>query len=232
MIDNHVHIDLINDSISSIIERAKRVGVTEFIVPGICGFPKRLEELQRHSEIKICWGIYPQYAEDEGIIEKELVNLKTSQTDIYAIGECGLDKRFHNLDRQIELFKKQIDIALQMKKPLIIHLVGYYQKALGLLKDFNSRPDFILHSWSGSAQMAKEFVKLGGKISLSGGILKSPKKLKELFDTIPSEKIIFETDSPDQKPDFIETEQNEPANLPRIIEAIRICPESLKPSEN
>ena len=220
MIDNHVHLDLINDSISSIIERAKRVGVFEFIVPGVCGFPKRLEELQQFSEIKICWGIYPQYAENEGIFEKELAILKASQIDIYAIGESGLDKRFPNLEKQTELFKKQIDIALQMKKPLIIHLVGYFQKAFEILKDFNPRPDFILHSWSGSAQMAKEFIKLGGKISLSAGILKSPQKLKELFDTIPSEKIIFETDSPDQKPDFVETEQNEPTNLPRIIEAI------------
>jgi TatD DNase family protein len=221
MIDNHVHLDLINDNISSIIERAKRVGVTEFIVPGVCGFPKRLEELQRYSEIKICWGIYPQYAEVEGIFEKELVNLKASQTDLYAIGECGLDKRFPNLEKQISLFKKQLILASQINKPLIIHLVGYYQKALDLLKESSNRPEFILHSWSGSAEMAKEFVKLGGKISLSGGILKSPKKLKEILDTIPSEKIIFETDSPDQKPDFVETEQNEPANLPRIIEAIR-----------
>lgn len=221
MIDNHVHLDLINDSISSIIERAKRVGVTEFIVPGVCGFPKRLEELQRYSEIKICWGIYPQYAEVEGIFEKELVNLNASQTDLYAIGECGLDKRFPNLEKQISLFKKQLILASQINKPVIIHLVGCYQKAFEILKDFDPRPDFILHSWSGSAQMAKEFIKLGGKISLSASILKNPKKLKEILDSIPSDKILFETDSPDQKPDFVYAEQNEPANLPRIIEAIR-----------
>ena len=227
MIDNHVHLDLINDRISSIIERAKRVGVTEFIVPGLCGFPKKLEELQRYSEIKICWGIYPQYAEVEGIFEKELVYLKTSQIDIYAIGECGLDKRFPNLEKQVALFKKQLILASQIKKPVIIHLVGCYQKALEILKETDSRPDFILHSWSGSAQMAKEFLKLGGKISLSAGILKSPKKLKEIFTLIPSDKILFETDSPDQKPDFVETEQNEPANLPQIVSVIWEAKQSL-----
>ena len=220
MIDNHVHLDLINDSISNIIDRAKKVGVTKFIVPGVYGFPKRLEELKLFPEIKICWGIYPEYAEIDGLFEKELLNMKASEIDIYAIGECGLDKRFSNLDKQIELFKKHIDIALQMKKSLIIHLVGCYQKAFDILKEANPRPGFILHSWSGSAQMAKEFINLGGKISLSAGILKSPKKLKEIFNIIPSDKILFETDSPDQKPDFIKTKQNEPANLPGIIEAI------------
>lgn len=221
MIDNHVHLDLINDSVSNIVERAKKAGVTEFIVPGICGFPDRLEELRKFSEIKICWGIYPEYADNEALIEKEFQNLKNSKTDIYAIGECGLDKRFSNIEKQIELFRKQIVIALQMNKPLIIHLVGCYQKAFEILKEYNPRPEFLLHSWSGSAQMAKEFLKVGGKISLSAGILRSPKKLIEIFNSIPEDKILFETDSPDQKPDFVKTEQNEPANLPRIIEAIR-----------
>ena len=220
MIDNHVHLDLINDSVSNVVERAKKAGVTEFIVPGICGFPNRLEELRKFSEIKICWGIYPEYADNEALIEKEFQNLKNSKIDIYAIGECGLDKRFSNIEKQIELFRKQIVIALQMNKLLIIHLVGCYQKAFEILKEYDPRPEFILHSWSGSAQMAKEFIKLGGKISLSAGILKSPKKLKEIFDSIPSEKILYETDAPDQKPDFVNTEQNEPANLPKIVEVM------------
>lgn len=220
MIDNHVHLDLIKDSISSIVDRAKKAGVTEFIVPGICGFPKRLDELKKYSEIKICWGIYPEYAENESIFERELLNLKNADTEIYAIGECGLDKRFSRIDKQVELFKKQIIVALQMDKPLIIHLVGYYQKAFEVLKEYNSRPAFIIHSWSGSAQMAKEFIKLGGKISLSASILKNPKKLKDILGLIPSDKILFETDSPDQKPDFVYAEQNEPANLPLIIDKI------------
>ena len=225
MIDNHVHLDLINDGISNIVDRAKKAGVTQFIVPGICGFPKRLEELHKFSEIKICWGIYPEYAAIEGIFEKELLNLNASRIEIYAIGECGLDKRFPNLDKQITLFKKQLVLASQLNKPVIIHLVGCYQKALELLKETDPRPDFILHSWSGSSQMAKEFLKLGGKISLSAGILKSPKKLKDILNSIPSDKILFETDSPDQKPDFVETEQNEPANLPIIVNRILECGE-------
>lgn len=221
MIDNHVHLDLINDSISNIVERAKKAGVTQFIVPGITGFPKKLEELIKFSEIKICWGIYPEYADNEALIEKEFQHLKNSKIDLFAIGECGLDKRFPNLEKQVALFRRQLILASQMNKPVIIHLVGHYQKALELLKETDPRPVFILHSWSGSAQMAKEFIKLGGKISLSAGILKSPKKLIEIFNSIPEDKILFETDSPDQKPDFVKTEQNEPANLPKIIDAIR-----------
>ena len=221
MIDNHVHLDLINDSISNIVDRAKKAGITQFVVPGICGFPQKLDELQKFSEIKICWGIYPKYAEDEELIEKEIKKLKASSLEIYAIGECGLDKRFPNLEKQIYLFKKQLSIALEMNKPIIIHLVGHWQKAYEIVKEASKKLDFILHSWNGSAQMAKEFLKLGGKISLSASALRNPKKLAELLKIIPSDRLLFETDSPDQKPDFVSTEQNEPANLPRIIEAIR-----------
>lgn len=221
MIDNHTHLDLINDSIDNIINRAKDKGVTEFIVPGITGFPQKLEELQKHKEIKICWGIYPKYAVLDNIFEKEFDNLKNSSIKIAAIGECGLDKRFSNLIKQIELFKKQINISINYNLPLIIHLVGHWQKAYQILKDSKPLPSFILHSWNGSVEMAKEFVKIGGTISLSASALKNPNKLSELLKSIPQDKIIFETDSPDQKPDFIKGLENEPANLPLIIDKIK-----------
>jgi TatD DNase family protein len=221
MIDNHTHLDLINDKLVNIINRANRAGVTGFIVPGICGFPKKLDELQKYSEVKLCWGIYPQFAENDNIIEKEIENLEKSLIKIVAIGECGLDRRFPNIDKQIILFKKQIDIATKLSLPLIVHLVGYWQKAFDILKNTVHRPEFIMHSWNGSVEMAKEFIKIGGKISLSASALKKPDKLKELLKSITHDKIIFETDSPDQKPDFVDTAQNEPANLPLIVEKIK-----------
>ncbi|MBP5468328.1 MAG: TatD family hydrolase [Candidatus Riflebacteria bacterium] len=221
MIDNHTHLDLISDSIENIINRAKAKGVTQFIVPGIIGFPQKLEELQKYKEVKICWGIYPKYAEIENIFEKEFEKLKNSSIKVVAIGECGLDKRFPNIIKQIELFKKQINISLDYNLPLIIHLVGHWQKAYQILKDSNALPSFILHSWNGSVEMAKEFVKIGGTLSLSASALKNPNKLSELLKTIPIDRIIFETDSPDQKPYFINGLENEPANLPLIIDKIK-----------
>ncbi len=220
MIDNHAHLDLMKDSLENIISRAKNAGVTEFIVPGICGFPKKLDELIKYNEVKLCWGIYPKYAEIENIFEKELEKLNNSSVKIIAIGECGLDKRFGNIERQIQLFQKQINLAINLDLPLIIHLVGHWQKAFELLKESKIKSNFVLHSWSGSIEMAKEFVKLGGTISLSAGALKSLEKLARIIKEIPDDKIIFETDCPDQKPDFILAEENEPANLPKIVEKI------------
>ncbi len=220
MIDNHAHLDLMKDSLENVISRAKNAGVAEFIVPGICGFPKKLDELIKYNEIKFCWGIYPKYAEIENIFEKELEKLNNSFVKIIAVGECGLDKRFGNIEKQIQLFQKQINLAINLDLPLIIHLVGHWQKAFDLLKKSKIKSGFVLHSWSGSIEMAKEFVKLGGTISLSAGALKSQEKLARIFKEIPNDKIIFETDCPDQKPDFISAEENEPANLPIIIEKI------------
>ena len=224
MLDNHCHLDLMQDNIANIVNRAKQAGVNEFIVPGVCGFPKKLDELLKYQEIKICWGIYPKYAEVENIFEKELKTLIDSSIKVFGIGECGLDKRFPSLDKQIELFGKQLKLASDLNLPLIIHLVGYWQNALDLLKKAENRPAFILHSWSGSVEMAKEFVKIGGMISLSASALRNHNKLSELLRTIPKDKILFETDSPDQKPLFVRGVENEPANLPLIInEILKYC---------
>ena len=220
MQDNHCHLDLMTDDLNNVIDRAKKVGVTDFMVPGVCGFPKKLDLLQKYNEIKICWGIYPEYAEVENIFEKELQNLKNSSIKIVGIGECGLDKRFPNIDKQIELFEKQVKLANELELPLIIHLVGYWQKAFEILKKATHKP-FILHSWSGSVDMAKEFVKIGGMLSLSASVLRNRKKLSELLNAIPKDKILFETDSPDQKPDFAKGTENEPANLPEIVAEIK-----------
>ncbi len=217
--DNHVHLDLINDDIKNIINRAEEAGVTNFVVPGVCGFPNKLNELLKYEEVKICWGIYPKYAEDSKLIETKIKELENTTINLFAIGECGLDKRFPNLEKQIELFKKQIEISKQRHLPLIVHLVGHWQKAYELLKETNS--NFILHSWNGSGEMAKEYLKIGAIFSLSASILKNPNKLIEFFKTIPQDKIIFETDSPDQKPSFVSGEQNEPSNLPVIVEKIK-----------
>ena len=220
MKDNHVHLDLMKDNLEDIIFRAKKVGVNEFVVPGVCGFPDKLEELLKYKEISICWGIHPKYADVENIFENESDNLKNSKVKIIAIGECGLDRRFLNEEKQIELFKKQIDLSIALKLPLMIHLVGHWQKAYEILKKSKLEQNFILHSWNGAVEMAKEIIKIGGILSLSGGALKSPQKLSKLLKVIPQNKIIFETDSPDQKPDFIISDENEPSNLPLIIERI------------
>lgn len=221
MIDFHTHLDLIEDDLRSVILRAKAVGVDEFVVPGVYGFPQKLEALRTMAEVKICWGIFPKYAEEVDIYEKKIVELAKSGVKLWAIGECGLDKRFGNLDAQIELFKKQIDLSKELKLPLVIHLVGHYGKAYELLADASVKFGFLLHSWTGSAQMARKFVKLGGKISLSAGILRTPKKVKELFDLLGADSIVFETDSPDQKPEFWQKDYNEPAVLPKIIYEIK-----------
>lgn len=221
MIDNHTHLDLIDDELESLINRAKAVGVTGFVVPGVSGFPNKLSQLIKYPEIKIGWGIYPKFADEEGLFETKLKELHESKIKVSLIGECGLDKRLPNIEKQIELFSKHIKLGIEMNLPLIIHLVGCYNLAYNLLARSNT--SFILHSWTGSAQMAKEFVKIGGKISLSASILKSPKKLKELFLKIDEDRIIFETDSPYQKPCFWEKAFNEPAALPSIIKAIKTC---------
>ncbi len=220
MKDYHTHLDLIDDDLDKIIERAGKAGVNGFIVPGVCGFPNKLEELIKYPEIGICWGIYPEYAETDGIFEQELISLKNSDIDVVAIGECGLDKRFPGIEKQTALFKKQIDLANQLNKPIIVHLVGHFQLAYELLKTNLPSAGFTMHSWSGSVEMCAEFVKLGANISLSAGALKNPEKLKKLLTVIPQEKLFFETDSPDQKPYFWHAPQNEPAALPGIVHSL------------
>ena len=114
-----------------------------------------------------------------------------------AIGEIGLDYYWvsDNKEQQKELFSQQLELANEINKPVIVHDRDAHSDTLELLK--KHRPKGVVHSFSGSSEMAKEILKLGMYIGIGGVItFKNAKKLPEVVKMLPENRFLLETDAP------------------------------------
>lgn len=216
--DTHCHLDRLPAyiDVAESVQRAVVAGVTGIIVPGACGNVDRPAELLRLPGIGLAWGIHPEYPCDESFLQLSLP-WESAGYEPVAIGECGLDKRCSTeLDQQQKLFRWQLALAKDHGLPLIVHLVGHYKLAWDMMVEAGTVPAQVMHSWSGSAEMAARFVDLGAYISLSASCLKNPDRLRSLFKLVGPERILVETDSPGMKPSFWPGDCNEPAALTQI----------------
>ncbi len=221
--DTHCHLDRLpaESDLAVVLERAKRGGVERVVVPGVVGAPQKVAELIAHEGVGLAWGVHPDFINAVAVAEHSGESWQSAGFQPVAIGECGLDRRSrHSIEEQERFFVWQLELAAKFDLPVIIHLVGHYQRAFDLLAAMPKRLRFVMHSWSGSPEMAKRYVSLGAFISISGGHLRRPEKLAELLDALPLSSLLLETDAPDMTPPFWKGESNEPSVLPFIGAAI------------
>ena len=124
-----------------------------------------------------------------------------SHNKVVAVGEIGLDYfyDFSPRERQIEVFRKQIELANKLDLPVIIHDREAHEDTLNILKEL--RPKGVVHCFSGSVEMAKEIIKLGLYIGLGGAVtFKNAKKPIEVAEYVPLDRLLLETDAPYMTP--------------------------------
>ena len=134
-------------------------------------------------------GIHPW--EVKNISEQQLNQLEKLAADsrVKIIGECGLDKTIDTiLDTQLYLFKKQIEISEKLKKPIIIHCVGYYNELFAFRKELNPTQKWIIHGFRGKSQLALQALQYGFEISFG------EKFNTESVKITPIENMYVETD--------------------------------------
>lgn len=152
-----------------------------------------------------------------------------------GIGECGLDTwvASPDIEKQIPLFIEHLQIARETERPLTIHCLKAWCHLFDCFREQSPAPGFLMHSFGGSAEIARDLTKAGAYFSLSGYALHPRKrKLIDTFLTIPRERLLVETDAPDMLPPAeaishpLEGGHNHPANLPGIgklhVDSLRI----------
>lgn len=150
-------------------------------------------------------------------IEKNINNPK-----IVGIGEIGLDYHFDlsNKEKQQELFINQIELAIKYNKPIVIHSRDAAQDTLDIIKKYPNLKK-VLHCYSYSLEMAKEFLKLNVKFGIGGVVtFKNSRILKSVVEYIDINNILLETDSPYLAPEPFRGSKNEPKNIPLIATKI------------
>ena len=184
---------------------------------------KILELTERYPFIYGAIGIHPDEAGtlDEAGMERMAKLLDGDK--IVAVGEIGLDYYWdkENHDVQKHWFIRQLDMAREKQMPVIIHSREAAADTMDIMKQHASGMKAVIHCYSYSAEMAKEYVKMGYYIGVGGVVtFKNAKKLKQVVQEIPLERILLETDCPYLAPVPFRGKRNSSLNLPYVAEAI------------
>lgn len=220
LIDTHSHIDMPDfEDIDSIIKNAKDAGIKKIIVPSVNreSFEKVIKLCEDYDEVYCALGIHPTEAHEATDKDFSLIEKLLTHPKVIGIGECGLDhyweKDADKIQKQKEVFLKQILIAKEHKLPLLVHDREAHQDTFDLLtQNIAHEIPIIMHCFSGSVEFAKECVKKGFYIALGGVVtFKNAKKAHEVAKNIPLENLLLETDAPYLTPEPYRGKRNEPA---------------------
>ena len=210
--DTHCHIyQEYYDNIDEIFNNAINNHVNRFIV---CGCSKKDNDevlsINRNDVYKVI-GFHPDQASIYQ--DSDIEELKNYKDQIIAIGEIGLDYYYgkDDMEKQKELFRKQLKLAEELKLPVVIHSRDAVGDTMSILKEYNVCG--VIHSFSGSLEVAKEYIKMGFVLGINGVITFKNCNLKDVIKEIGVENIIFETDSPYLTPVPYRGEKNEPAHI-------------------
>lgn len=233
-IDSHCHLtdERLANQIPEILKKSGALGIDFFMLGGVNPqeWEKQIELSQKFSEkFGLCFGLHPYFiAENEDDeCEKALDHLvrfyseqkKNTKLQILGLGETGLDFRPHIMkdseERQIRFFENQIELADVLNMPLVLHLVQSHTKALTVLDFFGPvKKGGMAHAFSGSLEMAEQFIRRGFLISVGGAVTYDKNsKLQHAVKHLPFEWLVIETDSPDQAPQGWEKGKNDPSSL-------------------
>ena len=183
---------------------------------------KSIELANRYSFVNAVIGVHPvDIKKYNDKVEKELERLALTEKKVVAIGEIGLDYHWMEdpKDVQIAGFRKQMELAERVKKPVVIHTREALQDTLDVLRDYRNVGG-ILHCYPGSLEAAKPFLDryylgIGGTLTF-----KNNKKTKELVKELPLEKIVLETDCPYLTPVPFRGKRNEPIYTKYVAEEV------------
>ena len=221
--DTHCHLySEYYEDIGLIIDKSKENNVNRWINNGCDNKTNKevIKLLNLNNNMYGAIGIHPENIdsykdEDISFVEKNVSNKK-----ILAIGEIGLDYHYtkDNRDKQINLFESQLLIAEKNNIPVIIHSRDATQDTINIIKKY--KVNGVIHSFSGSLETAKEYIKLGFLLAINGVITFKNSKLKEVIKEISLDNIVLETDSPYLSPEPYRGKQNNPSNIINIAKYI------------
>ena len=227
MIDTHCHFfdEEFETDLDECINRCKEYNIEKILLVGFSyDTNRKAQELAKKYDIFYhTAGVHPEECnEDYKEQFAELVEY-IKNNKIYAIGECGLDYHWSTefIAEQKELFRLQCELAIKLDLPIIVHSRDAAQDTFDIIKSFNGKLKGVMHCYSGSVEMAKEYVKLGMYISLGGPVtFKNAKEPKKVAEEIDINRLLIETDSPFLAPDPYRGKRNESSYVSFVLAKI------------
>ena len=222
MIDTHCHLDLseFDDDRDEVLKRARNFGFESFMVPGIelDAMRKIIKLAECEPDVYFASGIHPNNAADLIPDWADRVRDNTKHPKCKAVGEIGMDyyREYCPHDIQREVFAQQLDLAADLRMPVIIHCRAAYDDLWPILSSWirsgHGRTG-VFHAFDENADAAMAAVEMGMKIGVGGPYTfrKKNDRRTEILETVPLEAVLLETDCPYLSPIPHRGERNEPS---------------------
>lgn len=224
IIDTHCHLNTVEffNELDDILLRAASNDVLKVICIGM--HPDANEQAidisNQYEHVYATVGLHPAHV-SEPYDEAKLIE-QAKHKKVVAIGEIGIDLYWikDNLDLQIEVFKKQLDLSLKLNLPVVIHLRNSAQEIYDVLKTYKGLKG-VMHCFSEDLDWANKFMDLGFYIGIGGPVtFKKNVTTKTLVKEMPLDRLLVETDSPYLAPSPYRGKRNEPAYTKYVVEEI------------
>lgn len=230
-IDTHAHLTdkAFAGREEEILQNAKDCLVEKVITSGfdLASSKEAIDFARKHDGVYASIGFYPEYVKNYTLEAEEELKSLVKEEKVVAIGEIGLQYTDGMPERELqkEVFLKQLKLAYQLEKPVVLHCRDAYGDMIKLLKGNKDLLVFggTFHCFSGSYEIAMEAIKLGFYISIGGvSTFKNATNVKEVLKNVPLERMLLETDCPYLAPHPYRGKINEPKYIPTIAENLAV----------
>lgn len=236
LFDTHCHLDApaFDHDRAEVWARARAAGVGGALVPAVepTSWAKTLAMAQEGRVAAL--GVHPWYltAQQDDALDDALARLvarvREGAWQVVAIGECGFDGSTETLRAQRSLqrrmFFAHVEVARDLDLPLVVHVLRAHGEALAAMRAITlPRPPGVIHGFSGSPELAQEYLALGWHLAVGGAITRpTARRSVEAVRVIPLERLLLETDAPNQVPTGVPdgVRRCEPAHLPCIARRV------------
>lgn len=226
LVDSHCHLDAAEFDADrpTVVSRAHAAGVSQQVVPAVdaAHWPKLRDVCGTDAGLFPAYGLHPMYLREHQPAHLDELRDWIDRERPVAVGECGLDFFVEGLDAdaQRSYFEGQLQLAREFDLPVIVHARRAVDAVIATVKRVGKLRG-VVHSYSGSAEQARQLFDLGFLIGLGGPVTyERANRLRQLAASVPLESLLLETDAPDQPDARHRGERNEPARLPFVCETI------------
>ena len=221
--DTHAHLDQseFDADRAEVVARAEEAGVEGIVAVATTAAASKVcvRLTAEFDTVYAAVGIQPNYVADAQSADWDQVVALTDTPKVVAVGETGLDRHwdYSPFEMQQDYFDRHLRLAQQHGLPVIVHMRDCEADILAMLREAHDRGPLsgVMHSFTGSAEMAAECLELGLYISFAGMVsFKKSDELRSCAASVPAERLLIETDSPYLSPEPVrKVRRNEPANV-------------------
>ena len=227
LFDTHAHMDdrAFQEDRDEILEGLAGKGVGLVMNPGcsLASSRNAIALAEKYPHIYAAVGTHPDSADEvnDAVLE-EYRRLCKLHPKVKAIGEIGLDYYYEDIPRDVQkkAFIAQLELAKELDLPVVVHERDAHDDGMTIIKQFPTVTG-VFHCYSGSAEMARQLVKMGWYIGFTGVLtFKNARKAVETAQSIPLDRIVIETDCPFMSPEPFRGRRNDPTRVYRMAEKL------------